>query len=229
MPKRTTCAILVVILLVGSSSFCQEQPAMDAEALKILAGYQKQNESVPPEILTLMPANLQITDKQWMVEASRKMLLQLRLHSYLGSTQIENSESYALDLLIIMTAYNPNSMVGKMTADQSLDMQRQEAKENWQRIHQAEKVDYLEQFKPVMTPVPGGAIYIQKIYSAAHHEGEGTVPARTEYCGFLYMDMPVGWLTAEIQNVPNTQMEIDKWHKHMAATAAQIKPDKYFN
>lgn len=229
MQNRLTCLILLTVFAACLSSFAQEQSGLDPEAMKLLAGYQKQNENIPPEILTLMPPNLQITDKQWMVEASQKMLLQLKLHSYLGSTQIENSEGYTLDLVIIMTAYNLNSMVGKMTADQSLDLQRREAKENWLRTHPADKQGPVEYCPAEMIAVPGGAIYIQKIFSAAHVDGEGMAPARTQYCGFLYMDMPAGWLTAEIQNLPNTKVGVEKWLRHIAATAAKIKPDKYFN
>ncbi len=219
---------VLVLFSAFNLSFAQEIPSIDPEAMKILQSYQHQNENIPPEILGLMPPELKITEKNWMVEESSKMQLQATLSSSIGSTELENTESYALDLKINMTAYNMNSMVGKMTADQSLTIQIQEVQNNWLNLHKENQDGQITYSKPEKTQIPGGYILIQKIYSKAHHEGEGMVPERTEYCGFLYMEMEAGWLTAEVQTVPNTKAGMEKWLKHIAAAAGKLDVKKYF-
>jgi hypothetical protein len=197
--------------------------------MKLLQSYQQQQQEIPPELLGLMPSGLTITEKNWYVEESSKMLLQLSLKSFLASTNLENSENYALDFRIYLTAYNVNSVPGKMTADQSLDIQRQEVQNNWAGIHTASQVDEVQSYAPEALQVSHGKILIQKVVSQAHQEGEGTVPGRTTYCGFLYLEVKNGYLTAEVQPVPNTKAGVEIWLKHVAETAGKLNLDKYFN
>jgi hypothetical protein len=219
---------ILILFSAFSLSFTQEIPKIDPETMKIIQSRQQNNESIPSEILGLMPQGLKITEKNWMVEESSKMLLQASLSSSIGSTNLENTESYALDLKINLTAYNMNSIVGKMTADQSLDIQRQEVQNNWSNLHIENQDGSTTYFKPEKIQVPGGYILIQKIYSKAHQEGEGMVPERTEFCGFLYIEMEAGWLVAEVQAIPNTKAGMEKWLKYIASTAGKLDVKKYF-
>lgn len=187
-----------------------------------------QNANIPPEILGLMPTGLSITEKNWTVEPTTNMLLQANLTSNMSGTKLENTESYGLELQILMSAFNLNSPLGKMTADQSLKMGRQELQDKWIKEHAEKQEGYKVFYKPEKIPAAGGYILIQKIFHKAHVDGEGTVPEKTYYCGFLYMDMEGGWLTAEIQPVPNTKTGIEKWLKHIAAAGAKLNVKKYF-
>jgi hypothetical protein len=187
-----------------------------------------QNQNIPPEVMSLMPPGIQATEKNWTVEPTTKMLLQANLTANIGNTKLENTQAYELELNILMTVYNLNSMVGKMTADQSLKIQRQEMQDQWMRGHGEKQEDYKTFYKPEKMPVTGGYILIQKIFHKAHVDGEGNVPESTHYCGFLYMDMEAGWLTAEVQPIPNTKAGIEKWLKHIAAVGAKLDVKKYF-
>jgi hypothetical protein len=228
MKKLSILVALLFQFVIAHSLFAQGLPPMDPEAMKVIQSYQEQNENIPPEILGLMPSDLKVTEKKWSVETSSKMLLQLNLACTIGSIRLENTEDYSLDLWIRMTTYNLKSDLGKMIADQSLDTQRQQVQSTWFDNHQESQDDILTISKPEKIEVPHGAIYIQKIYARAHLEGEGMVPEKTSYCGFLYMDMEAGYLTAEVQTLPNTKTGIEKWFKHIAASAAKLKMEKYF-
>jgi hypothetical protein len=228
MKKRILSVNILVLIFAISLSFTQEIPKIDPEIMKIMQSNQQNSESIPTEILGLMPQGLKITEKNWMVEESSKMLLQATLSSSIGNTKLENTESYALDLKINMTAYNMNSVVGKMTADQSLDIQKQEVQNNWLNIHKENQDGPKTSFKPEKIQIPGGYILIQKIYSKTHNEGEGMVPDRTEFCGFLYIEIESGWLTGEVQAIPNTKVGIEKWLKHIGAAAGKLNVKKYF-
>jgi hypothetical protein len=228
MTRHFSATFLMAFICASLSVGAQDLPQMDPEAMKILQSYQQQQENIPAEMLALMPPGLALTEKKWYVEVSSKMLLQLDLKSFMGSTNLENSENYALDFRLDLTAYNLNSVPGKMTADQSLDLQRREVQSNWIDTHQESQIDEIVNSKPEAIQIPQGQLLIQKIVSKAHQEGEGTVPEKTSYCGFLYLEMENGYLTAEMQPVPNTKVGIEKWLKHVAGTAAKLKLGKYF-
>ncbi len=219
---------LLILTAAGICVLAQQIPEIDPEAMKLLQQYQQQNNDMPPEIAALAPPGLPLTQKEWSVESSQKMRLQADLVCHADSTKIENTEGYTLDLHIVGTAYNANSVPGKMILDQSLSQQRKQVQENWTSIHPAKKEGHITWSQPEKIVVPKGYILIQRIDYAAHHEGEGMVPARVEYCGFLYMELENGWLWAEVQPLPNTKAGIDKWLKHVNVKAALLDPKKYF-
>jgi hypothetical protein len=228
MKKYLLPMLILGLFSAFSVCFAQEIPNIDPDAMKIMQQYQQQSRNVPPEILGLMPPGLPLTQKEWSVEVTQKMLFQADLVANIGSTKLENTEGYTLDMRVLATAYNMNSIGGKMTADQTLTTQRQEVQDNWTKIHTAKKDRHITYSQPEKIVVPGGYILTQKIYYAAHDEGEGRVPERTEYCGFLYMELESGWLWAEVQPVPNTKAGIEKWLKHTAAAASKLEVKKYF-
>jgi len=225
VPILTLCCLL----LPRSVFLAQEIPdiKLDPEAMKLVQQYTQHNNEIPSEVSALIPPGLPLTEKEWSVEASQKMLLQADLTSHIDSTKIENTEAYTLDLHVVGTVYNPGSVAGKMILDQSLAQQRKEVQENWTSIHPAKKEGHITRSQPEKITVPKGYILVQKMESAAHHEGEGMVPARVEYCGFLYVELENGWLWAEVQPIPNTKSGIVMWLGHVAAKANIIDFKKY--
>ncbi len=228
MRKFFPLLILLGIIFTLAPAFAQTPPPIDPETMKFLQDYNKQNTTPPPEILALMPPGLEITEKQWSVESWSKMLLQLTLVSSMGSTRIDNTEDYTLDLRLQMTAYNMNSDMGKMTANQTLEPLRKDAQIRWLDLHKESQEYETTYYKPEKIEVPHGYYYIQKIFVKAHSEGEGMVPEKTNYCGYLYLEVEAGCLTAEVQTVPNTKAGIEKWLKHIADSAAKLKLEDYF-
>ncbi len=224
---RKTVQRMLLILSLSLTGFAQEMPQIDPEALKLMESFQKQNANIPAELLALMPAGLELTNKHWMVEPTSKMLLNLSLESN-TYTKLENSENYYLVIKISMNAYNVNSFLGKTMADQTLAMQRQEAAQEWLQEHPAGVKEWLQHFEPEKIQLPKGVLYTQKIHAQKHGDGEGDVAARTTYVGFLYLDVPGGFLTAKIGEVPNTKAGIEKWLQQIAAAAGKLNIDSYF-
>lgn len=206
----------------------QDEIEIDPEVMELMGNYQEQNENIPIEMLALMPSELEVSKKTWMVEPSTNMMLTVNLESTMNNTQLENTESYQLNLRISMTSYNMKSYAGKMMADQSLDSQRQEAQDSWVRVHPESSGEILKIYQPEKIVLSQGYILIQKTYSPAHEEGEGMVAERTTYAGFLYMDVENGFLTAEVQTVPNTKVGIEKWLRHIGTSALKLDIEKYF-
>lgn len=216
-----------VCLFFAAAGALHAQEGLDPETMKMMQQYQQQSQDVPSELLALMPKGLEISSKNWMMEPSAKMMFQLDLNSAM-STKLENSEDYQLEVKINLTAYNMASPGGKAIADSALKSQQSSITANWTAGHPEKKSSDCVASKPEKIAVPRGYILIQKIFTPRHADGEGMVPEKTEYCGFLYQDIDAGFLTAEIANVPNTKAGIEKWLKQIAAAGSKIKPDKYF-
>jgi hypothetical protein len=228
MKNRFSFIIILPVFMLRALLPAQAVVEEDADAKKFMENYQKQNESLPRELLALMPAELNIKSKNWMVEPSARMLLTLSLESAMSGTRLENTESYNLALRISMTAYNLKSDAGKMMADQSLEMQRSGARDSWLTAHPESDRNHRKTYLPEKIVLPNGFILIQKTYSPAHGDGEGMVSERTAYEGFLYMDVTGGFLTAEVQSVPNTKAGIEKWLRQIASSAMNLQPGNYF-
>jgi hypothetical protein len=202
--------VLSLLSLCGA----QDMPALDPEAMKLLQQVQEQNQSIPAEILALMPEGLGVTEKSWVVEPTTNSLLQLDLRSE--------------ELRILLTSYNLKSMVGKLTADQSLELQRKDAREEWLRLNPKRQEDYREFSEPEKVDVPNGKLYVQKLLCKAHHEGEGQVPESVSYTGFLYLEVTNGVLKAEISGMRDSRADVEEWLRHVADNASKLKLETYF-
>lgn len=228
MQKRLSFAITLLALMSHCLLNAQGTIEMDPEGKKIMENFQKQNENIPRELLALMPAGLEITRKNWMVEPSEKMQLTLNLESMMNNTQLENAVPYQLNLRISMTAYNMKSDGGRILAGQWLEMQRGGARDSWLAAHPESDHNHTKVHPPEKIVLPKGFILIQKSYSPRHGDGEGMVSERTTYAGFLYQEVEAGFLTAEVQAVPNTKAGIEKWLRQIASSAAKLRPGDCF-
>ena len=214
-------------LCFAAAGALHAQEGLDPETMKMMQQYQQQSQDIPAELLALMPKGIEISSKNWMLEPSSKMMFQLGLQSAM-STKLDNTEEYQLELKINLTAYNMASPGGRAIADAALRAQQSSLTENWNTAHPETKTAECVASKPEKIAVSRGFILIQKIFSPRHADGEGMVPERTEYCGFLYQDVDGGFLTAETGKVPNTRAGIEKWLKQISAAGSKIKPGKYF-
>jgi hypothetical protein len=228
MQKRRSLSVILLALMSQVPLHAQGNIEMDPEGMKIMENFQKQNENIPRELLALMPAGLEITRKNWMVEPSEKMQLTLSLESMMNSVRLENTVSYQLNLRISMTAYNMKSEGGRMLAGQMLEMLRGGARDSWPAAHPESERNHTKVYPPEKIVLPKGFILIQKSYSPRHGDGEGMVSERTTYAGFLYQEVEAGFLTAEFQAVPNTKTGIEKWLRQIASSAAKLKPGDCF-
>jgi hypothetical protein len=222
--------IFATLLISMAPLSAQDQMQIDPEAMKFIQNQQQQTGNIPPEILALMPVGLKVTEKTWYVEPMNKMLLTLALESHINSTKLENNEVYDLELKIAMTAYNMKSDVGKMSADNSLKEMRQGAQNNWLDAHPESS----SEFETIYTPEkivlsPKSFILTQKTFAPAHDEGEGRVPESTHYTGYLYLEVEGGFLTSEVQQIPNTKAGIEKWLRYISTSTGKLDLNKYFN
>jgi hypothetical protein len=226
---RRQISILLALLLFAASGriLAQGNLEIDPDVKKIMANYQQQNENIPKEILSLMPPGLMVTNKTWMAEPSTNMMLTMNLESAMDNVKLDNTEAFQLNLRISMTAYNLKSDVGKMMADQSLQTQRQGARDSWTTAH-PETNKGLAKITTEKIMVPKGFILIQKTFVPAHGDGEGMVSERTTFTGFIYKEVEAGFLTAEVQTVPNTKTGIEKWLRHIESSAGKLVIGKYF-
>lgn len=223
--KRLFPAFLAVLLL-PFAVLTQEMEEIDPEILRMAESQQQQNENIPAEILALMPKELTISEKNWMVEPSYKTLLQLSLTSSAAATGPHNDLD--ADVQITMTVYNMASSIGKMTAAQALKPQRAEMQKEWLNQHPAGTEYERTAEKPEKIAVPKGYILLQKIVYANHHEGEGNVPGHTAYCGFLYQEVDNGVLIATVEEREGNKADIEKWLKHIASVSVKLNTAKYF-
>ena len=218
---------IAACLCFAAAGALHAQKGLDPETMKMMQQYQQQSQDVPSELLALMPKGIEVSSKNWMLEPSAKMMFQLTLQSA-TSTKLENTENYQLELKIGLTAYNMASSGGKAIADAALRSQQSSLTGNWTAAHPETKSAECVASKPEKIAVTRGFILIQKIFTPRHADGEGMVPEKTEYCGFLYQDVDGGFLTAETGKVPNTKAGIEKWLKQISASGSKIKPGKYF-
>ena len=200
--KRLFPAFLAVLLL-PFAVLTQEMEEIDTEILKMAESYQTQSENIPAEILALMPKELTISEKNWMVEPSYKTLLQLSLTSSAAETGPHNDLDAEVQLT--MTVYNMASSIGKMTAAQALKPQRAEMQKEWLNQHPAGTENERTAEKHEKIAVPKGYILLQKIVYADHHDGEGNVPGHTAYCGFLYQEVDNGVLSPLLKSGKETK------------------------
>jgi hypothetical protein len=218
--------VFIAALFIPLASIAQGMEDIDPEILKMAESYQKQNENVPAELLALMPKELTVSEKNWMVEPSYKTLLQLSLTSSAAATRPHND--LGAEVQIIMTVYNMASSFGKMTAAQALKPQRTEMQKEWLNQHPAGTENERTGEKHEKIAVPKGYILLQKIVYADHHDGEGNVPGHIAYCGFLYQEVDNGVLIATIEERDGNKADIEKWLKHIAAGSGKLNTAKYF-
>ena len=210
-----------------SAVSAQDGNEIDPESMKLIEKYREQNKNMPKEVAALLPGYLTATDSTWMVEETSKILLQGTLQADNEDATVDGKSVTGVKYKITVNVFNMKSSAGKMTANSSLNGLRKRGREEWAGQHKAEKDGHVTSYAPEKIAVKKGYILIQKKFSAAHDDGEGTVPAETTYCGYLYMEVDNGLLTAEISELKE-KSAIEKILKHTAASAAKIMWDSYF-
>ena len=213
-------------VLVNAVS-AQDGNEIDPETMKLVEKYRDQNANMPKEVSALLPGYLTATDSTWMVEETSKILLQGTLQADNENAIIDGKSIDGVKYKIIVNVFNMKSSAGKMTANSTLNGLRKRGREEWAGQHKAEKDGHETSYAPDKIAVQKGYILIQKKFSAAHDEGEGTVPAETTYCGYLYMEVDNGLLTAEIGELKD-RSAVEKILKHTAAAATKIRWESYF-
>lgn len=225
--RKIRCIILTAFIISASASLFPQHPGFDPEAAKMEDTFKGQSADMPKEVAALMPRVLKIHDRSWVVEQTMKILLQASLQS---DDFIQTAENRSLHVLykIIVNVYNIDSPMGKSTADSTLRDMRMNALDDWAARHPAEVNDYSTRSAPEKIKVNKGYIYIQKIFSARHNDGEGMVPESTSYSGFLHLEVDNGLLTAEADDVADRTFLLDKLLRQTAAAGVKIRWEKYF-
>lgn len=205
----------------------QDDGEIDPEMMKLVDKYREQSANMPKEVSALLPGYLTATDSTWMVEQTSKILLQGTLQADNESATVDGKNVTGVKYKIVVNVFNVKSPTGKMTANSSLKELRKRGREEWAGRHKAEKDGHKTNYSPEKIPVQKGYILIQKKFSAEHEDGEGTVPAETSYCGYLYIELDNGLLTAEVDDL-SERSAVEKILKHTAGSAVKIKWDSYF-
>lgn len=219
--------ILGLIIGLMAAGSAQDGSEIDPETMKLVEKYREQNASMPKEVSALLPGYLTATDSTWMVEETSKILLQGTLQADNENATIDGKNVNGVNYKIIVNVFNMKSSAGKMTANSTLNGLRKRGREEWAGQHKAENNGPDTSYAPDKIAVQKGYILIQKKFSAAHDDGEGTVPAETTYCGYLYMEVDNGLLTAEIGELKD-KTAVEKILKHTAAAATKIRWESYF-
>ncbi len=225
MLKAVMMISLAAVFLHSASA--QDAGDLDPEAMKLVDKYKEQNANMPPEVKALMPSYLSLSDSKWLVEESSKMLLQGSLQADNNSANVDGKKIDNVDYKIIVSVYNMKSPMGKMMADSTLKDLRKQGKEEWASQHKAEKDGPTTRSAPEKITVQKGYMLIQKIVVAEHKDGEGNVPSSIRYCGYLYLEVDNGLLTAEIGEV-SERGAVEKIMRSTAGNAVKIKWDKFF-
>lgn len=228
MKKPLPLLFLTMLLLPSTVPAAPNVGEIDPEIMKLVNQYQSQQENIPPEILGLIPAGIPIQEKTWSVEAGSKSLLQAGLSSELYDLVLAGKTIPHLNFNLKLTSYNPNSGMGKMLVDTSLQPLRQESQNQWPTNHPAKKEGWLTVSAPEKLLLPKGYLLIQKTFAAAHGDGEGTVPAATSYGGFLYLEVANGLLTVEADTRSDNREFLEKLLRHSGDAMSRIKLETYF-
>lgn len=190
----------------------------DPEVKKLMKSYQDQAANVPAELLALKPAGLTATGTNYTKDLSENSTVSF------GLSMTADSEYCGLKL--IYGAYNLKTDIGKMTAKNAGIGRKQDIADRLKEF-KARKENWTTWYEPKVTSVPNGKLYIQKIFSDAHDDGEGEVPADTVYQGLLLLDWNWAFLTVETGPAKDPA-QLEKWLKHIADKASKLSMEKLF-
>lgn len=190
----------------------------DPEVKKLMKSYQDQAQNVPAELLAMKPAGLTATGTNYNKEMSENSTISFSLDM--------NSDKEYCIVKLIYGAYNLKSDIGKMTAKNAGIGRKQDIADRMKEFR-ARKEDWKTWYEPKVTAVPNGKMFIQKIFSDKHGDGEGDVPAETVYQGLLFLDREWDFVTVEVGPIKDSA-QVEKWLKHVADKASKLSMEKLF-
>lgn len=215
-------AIFALLVTVYAQDIETGDPDTDA----IIRTYRQQQKQIPPELLSILPAEFKLTDTNWVIEPTMKTTLSFSL-----SGTRESEDGYLAEIRLSLLAYNQEQETGRYLIQTSLAQNSGDVEKEWLSSHPAEEsADPVSHTSaPEKFKVPAGQAWIQKIHTPAHIDGEGMVPDETLFNGYYIIRYPGGFLYTSVENAKVSRADMERWFTAIASRAAKLPIQKYFN